>query len=200
MDDVIKIPDEVPFDCVFDAMENILLAQRICQHGQFTSKMASSFSFSLYRAQKLKEDVHFRNTQRIVIEPQMRKRLGEMLHYLFEVIISVSTNLMNTKRLFFTYPKRVSRPNHNRSIMWELECFVMYRFEGNVTLSVLVARHPKNRCGGALGMVKRKIRQSNGTETSEMFQVIEESADTNITICSSFVFFSSLYLSHFSIL
>ena len=71
-----------------------------------------------------------------------------------------------------------------------------------MNLRFLISGHTKNRCDGAFGLVKRKLKQRNVNVPADMMEVIETSAYNNTAVLGSDVVWYNwkMILGHFFII
>ncbi|MEM9400723.1 MAG: hypothetical protein AAF984_10995 [Verrucomicrobiota bacterium] len=72
--------------------------------------------------------------------------------------------------------------NKNRYVLWYFALRAIMGFETCIELFFMIAGHTKNRCDGAFGFVKRKLKSRDVMNPVDMVQVVRDSSTTNVPV------------------
>jgi len=181
-----EVPDNGAVHLTFDFAEKVLLPSLLRKPGQLHFVTGLKFDIFGICSSNLDLVYVFGLVEGHWPNNKTGNEVCSMIHHVID-IHTASERFQNPIENLTLHCDNCSGQNKNRYVLWYFCWRVIMGLEKSITLYFLVAGHTKNRCDGAFGLVKRKLKTVNVDCPAQMMKVIQESSKSNEVICGSSV-------------
>lgn len=176
-------PDGEMLHIVFDFAEKVLLPQLLRQPGQLYFVTGLKFDFFGVAISNFNyTDIHCLPEGHWP-GGKTANEVASMLDHSINTAKNRSTFAGGVRKIVL-HADNCGGQNKNKFMLWFFLWRVTVQLEDEITLNFLVAGHTKNRCDGAFGFVKRRLKTHNVVTSRQMMRVVSESSSTNHVVCS----------------